>query len=103
MMQLSFADVTAAYLAAAGLIATLVLLARWNRKQGWRRRRGAWLDVQAEAALRTVEARSDSAPLQHLDDLGRLHQALVAHGVPQAPVPKVLAPQEKPLESNVLA
>lgn len=92
-MQLSLA-----YLVATGLIAGLVLLARRNQKQGWRRRRGVWLEVQAEAALRTVEAPSTAQPLQHLGDLGRLNESLVAHGAPQAP-----APAEKPLKSNVLA
>jgi hypothetical protein len=93
MMQLSLA-----YLAAGGLISVLVLSARRNRKQGWHRRRGVWLDMRAEAALRTVEAHSVSVPLQHIDDLGRLHQALVAHGVAPSP-----APAEKPLKANVLA
>jgi hypothetical protein len=93
MMQLSFA-----YLAATGFIAVLVLLARRNQKQGWRRRRGVWLESKAEAALRTVEAPTAEGPLQHLGDLGRLNDSLVAHGVPQAP-----APVEKPLKSNVLA
>jgi hypothetical protein len=99
MMQLSFA-----YLLAAGLISALLLLARRNRRQGWRRQRGVWLQVQAEAALRTVEAAGTGAPAPrlddfgHLEDLGRLHQALVDRGVAQAP-----APEEKPLKSNVLA
>ena len=93
MMQLSFA-----YLAATGLIAVLVMLARRNQKQGWRRRRGVWLEARAEAALRTVEPPSAEAPLQHLGDLGRLNDSLVAHGVPQAP-----ALAEKPLKANVLA
>lgn len=98
-MQLSFA-----YLLAAGLIATLFLLARRNRRQGWRRQRGVWLQVQAEAALRTVEAPSAGAPspdlgdFGHLGDLGRLQESLVAHGAPVTP-----APAEKPLKSNVLA
>jgi hypothetical protein len=99
MMQLSFA-----YLFAAGLISLLFLLARRNRKLGWRRQRGVWLQMQAEAALRTVQARPAGAPAQqldgfsHLGDLGRLQESLVAHGAPQAP-----APVEKPLKSNVLA
>ena len=95
-MQLSFA-----YLLAAALICVLLLLARRNRRQGWRRQRGVWLQVQAEAALRTVETPSAAAPaFGHLGDLGRLHQALVAQGAPQSPAP---APEEKPLKSNVLA
>jgi hypothetical protein len=93
MMQLSFA-----YLVATSFIAVLVVLARRNQKQGWRRRRGVWLEAHAEAALRTVESPAAEAPLQHLGDLGRLNDSLVAHGVPQAP-----APAEKPLKSNVLA
>jgi len=93
MMQLSFA-----YLCAAGLIAVLVLLALRNRKQGWRRRRGVWLEVEAEAALRAVESPSVAEPLHHVGDLGRLHESLVAHGAPQAP-----APAEKPVKSIVLA
>lgn len=101
-MQLSFADLSAAYVAAAGLIATLLLLARRNRRQGWRRQRGVWLQVQVEAALRTVQAPAEEAQpsgdLGHLGDLGRLQESLVAHGTPVTP-----APGEKPLKSNVLA
>lgn len=101
-MQLSFADLSGAYVAAAGLIATLLLLARRNRRQGWRRQRGVWLQVQAEAALRTVEAPAEEAQplgdLGHLGDLGRLQESLVAHGAPVTP-----ARGEKPLKSNVLA
>jgi hypothetical protein len=93
MIQLSLA-----YLFAAGLISGLVLMARRNRKQGWRRRRGVWLEDQAEAALRTIESPSGEPALQHLGDLGRLNESLVAHGVPQAP-----EPVEKPLKANVLA
>lgn len=93
MPQLLFA-----YLAVGGSISALLVLARGNRKQGWRRRRGVWRDVQAEAALRAVKAPSVTVPFQHLDDLGRLHQALVAQGLGQAP-----APVEKPLKANVLA
>ena len=96
-MQLSIA-----YLAAAALISTLVLLARRNRREGWRRQRGVWLEARARAALGTIEAPAavvrHSDYQGHLDDLGRLHQALSAHGVPQAP-----EPVEKPLKSNVLA
>jgi hypothetical protein len=85
-----------------------VLLARRNRRQGWRRQRGVWLQVQAEAALRTVEAPSAAAPSQTLGDtgysgdLGRLHEALIAHGVAQG-APVMPAPGEKPLKSSVLA
>jgi hypothetical protein len=90
MMQLSIA-----YLIAAGLITGLVLLARQNRRQGWRRRRGVWLEERAEAALRTVESPSAAPALQHLGDLGRLNQSLVDHDAP--------VPVEKPLKANVLA
>jgi hypothetical protein len=93
MMQLSLA-----YVFAAGLITGLVLLARQNRKQGWRRRRGVWLEDQAELALLTVQSTPLAPTLQHLGDLGRLNQSLTSHGVPQAP-----APVEKPLKANVLA
>jgi hypothetical protein len=93
MMQLSLA-----YLFAAGLITGLVLLARQNRKQGWRRRRGVWLEEQAELALLTVQSSSPAPTLQHLGDLGRLNQSLRLHGAPQVP-----APVEKPLKPNVLA
>ena len=72
----------------------LVVLARRNQKQGWRRRRGFWLEAQDEAALRTVESPAAEAPLQHLGDLGRLNDSLVAHGVPQASAPAA----EKPLK-----
>jgi len=95
-MQLSFA-----YLLAAGLISVLLLLARRNRRQGWRRQRSFWLQVPTEAALRTVDA---GAPAQrspdfgHLGDLGRLRESLVAHGTPVTP-----SPAEKPLKPNVLA
>lgn len=87
-----------AYLSATGLIAALVLLALWNRKQGWRKRRGAWLEDQAEAALRAFELPPQDEELSHFADLSRLHQSLVAHGAPQQP-----EPAEKPLKSSVLA
>lgn len=87
-----------AYLFAAGLIAGLFLMARRNRKQGWKRRRAVWLEDRAAAALRTVESPSAGAPLQHLGDLGRLHESLVANGPANAP-----EPAEKPLKSGVLA
>jgi hypothetical protein len=93
MMQLSLA-----YLFAAGLIAAVALLALRNRNQGWRRRRGAWLEDQAEAAMRSLESPWADAPLQHLGDLGRLNRSLTAYGLPQSP-----AVAEKPLKSNVLA
>lgn len=93
MMQLSLA-----YLCAAALIATLVLLARRNQRQGWRRRRGVWLEEQAETALRAFESPYKDQPRSHLADLGRLHESLVAHGLPQAP-----EPAEKPAKSSVLA
>ena len=103
-MQLSFAGLSTAYLAAGGLIATLLLLALRNRRQGWRRQRGVWLHVRAAAALRTVAAPSAAAPspnlgdFSHMRDLGRLQESLVAHGAPVTP-----APGEKPLKPNVLA
>jgi hypothetical protein len=93
MMQLSLA-----YVFAAGLITGLVLLARQNRKLGWRRRRGVWLEDQAELALLTVQSTPVAPTLQHLGDLSRLSQSLTALGAPQAP-----APVEKPLKANVLA
>lgn len=86
-----------AYLFAAALIAGLLLLARRNRKQGWRRRRAIWLKDRAEAALRTIESPSATAPLHHLGDLGRLHESLVAHAPANAP-----EPADKPMKSSVL-
>lgn len=82
-------ELSLAYLSAAGLIATLFLLARRNRKQGWRKPRPVWSELQAIAAVRAFEAKGDpSRPietLQHLGDLDRLRQSLVAHGKPQPP------------------
>jgi hypothetical protein len=88
MMQLSLA-----YLFAGGLITVLVLLARRNRKQGWHRQRGVWLDVQSAAALKALEvpenAPGPDAPLQHLGDLGRLQQSLTADSKPKEQEKKV--------------
>lgn len=86
-----------AYLFAAGLIAGLFLLARRNRKRGWKRRRAFWLEDRFAAALRTVESPSAAAPLQHLGDLGRLHESLVAHAPAKAP-----ERADKPMKSSVL-
>ena len=72
-----------AYLFAIGLIAAMVLLARRNREQGWRKHRGVLLDVQSAAAREAFAA----PPLAHLGDLERLNQSLVSHGEPQPAAP----------------
>jgi hypothetical protein len=91
------AQLSLAYLFAAGLIAGLVLLARGNEEHGWRSRHGAWFEVRL-AAARAFEAREDppapQAPLQHLGDLERLYQSLIAHGEPQRPEPAEAAKKE---------
>jgi hypothetical protein len=79
MIELSFA-----YLSAAGLIAGLVLLARRNQQQGWHKHRAQWLEVQSNAAVRAFVAKPlpPDETLQHLADLDRLRQSLVAHNQP---------------------
>jgi hypothetical protein len=75
MMQLSFA-----YLFAALVIAGLYLLARRNRKQGWRKQRE--VPYQEAPYQEAIEL-----PVDHFADLSRLHQALIAHGEPTRPEP----------------
>jgi hypothetical protein len=83
LMQLSLA-----YIFAAGLIAGLALLARRNQRQGWRKKRGMWRGVQLGVEEGALEAREDApqpyAPLEHLGDIDRLQQVLVALGEPQS-------------------
>lgn len=86
MTELAFA-----YLFAAGLIGGLVLLASRNQRQGWRKQRPQWLAVQANAAAKAFEAKPHAPDdtLQHLADLDRLRQSLVAHNQPApAEVPR---------------
>ena len=80
MLELAFA-----YLIAAVLIVGLVLLAVRNRKQGWRKNRGAWWEAQSTAAIATVQIHKTEAPLEHFNDLVRLQQSLAQDSEP-APV-----------------
>ena len=78
------------YVFVAGMIAALIALGKRNQKQGWRKRRGHWLEVQSTSAIKAFVARRESpvgaahlvsdASLAHMDDLRRLNQSLVAHG-----------------------
>jgi hypothetical protein len=79
-----------AWVFVTGMIAVLYSLGKWNRKQGWTKRRGHWLEVQATAAMKAFAARNQSlatndAHLAHIDDLGRLNQSLVAHSDSRRP------------------
>ena len=96
MMELSLA-----YLFAVFLIGVLIAMARENRKSGWRRTRGSWLEVQAVAAARAFEAREEApADLQHMGDLGRLHQSLATHGASSRPEAVPPAREERSLQSR---
>jgi hypothetical protein len=70
MLELAFA-----YLTAGALITGLFFMARRNQKQGWRRDRGVWWDVQTAATVTAYEPRQ-APPLQHLGDLVCLQQSL---------------------------
>jgi hypothetical protein len=83
-----------AYSVAAALISVLVVMARRNRRQGWRKRRGQWVDVELSAATRAFEAKETPS---HMGDLGRLQQSLTAFGQSTSPEPA------KPVKPSVLA
>ena len=70
-------QLTLAYLFAAVLMLILVLLARRNQRQGWRKQRGEFFKVSESPAL----------PAEHQGDLGRLQQSLSAYGEPISPLP----------------
>jgi hypothetical protein len=76
-----------AYVFAAGMIAALIGLAKWNQRQGWRKRRGHWLEVQSTAAIEALAAGKDpvASDAAMAGDLRRLNQSLVAHGDSQRP------------------
>ncbi len=78
-----------AYLFAAALIGGLVVLARRNQRQGWRKERRSWFEVQSAAAVqafgRTEVESAPGGPLQHLADLSRLQEALTADGATNQP------------------
>jgi hypothetical protein len=84
-------ELSLAYALAAAVIGGLLVLARRNRQEGWRRHRETWLEAQSSAAIAAFAAPSDSPPeqpdLRHLGDLDRLHQSLVAHNEHQSPAP----------------
>ena len=80
-------ELVMAYLFAAGTGATLVYLARQNRKQGWRRPAPQWFGVElggrtVETPV-TLEMEPESDPL--LPQLLQLNRELAAHGSPVAP------------------
>ena len=76
-----------AYLFAAGAGATLVYLARQNRKQGWRRPAPKWFGVELElrAPAQSVAAGAESGPGELLPQLLELSRELAAHGSPIKP------------------
>ena len=92
-------DLSFAYLAAAGLIAVLFLLAKQNQKQGWRKPRAVWWQTRATEAIGAFKARAESPAqdegLQHLGDLDRLRQSLVTHGEPTRPASAEVGKQDK--------
>ncbi len=83
-----------AYSVAAALISVLVVMAKRNRRQGWRKQRGQWVDVELSAATRAFEAKETPS---HMGDLGRLQQSLTAFGQSTSPEPV------KPVKPSVLA
>jgi hypothetical protein len=74
MTQLSIA-----YAAAFFLIAVLLLFARKNRKEGWKKHR---VPLYEE-----TPASSDKPTGDHLGELSRLNQSLVGYGEPTKPEP----------------
>ena len=109
MSLLSLPDLSVAYIAAAGTVGLLVVLAKRNQKQGWRKQRISWDEAQILAAQRAFAAPLNPSaapairdvPLQHLGDLSRLQEALTGHGEPTSPA----APSRpsKEVKANVLA
>jgi hypothetical protein len=81
-------ELSLAYLIAAVLIVGLALLAVRNRKQGWRKNRGAWWEAQSTAAVAAFQSRKTEGPLEHYNDLVRLQQSLT-HDTEPAPVESV--------------
>jgi hypothetical protein len=66
-----------ATLTAAALIGTMFAFAVRNRKQGWRKQRGPWFDVQPTVVMVEAEAKpQELPPLRHIGDLNRLHDVL---------------------------
>jgi hypothetical protein len=74
-----------AYTFALVLIAGLVLLARRNQNQGWRKKRGVIGGIQLETHTDTMQPYTSQ--LEHLGDITRLRQALVAHSEPLSEEP----------------
>jgi hypothetical protein len=75
-------------LTASVLIGAMFVFAVRNRKQGWRKTRNLWLDVQPIVAMagdKGEEKPEELPPLRHLGDLSRLHDALSRD---TKPVPK---------------
>ena len=103
MVTISLSDTSLAYMAAVGLITTLLFLAKRNQKQGWRKQRSSFMETQFAAANRAFARPQPAiASESHLADLGRLQQALNAHGEPKAPQSPTHGTQESN-KSNVLA
>lgn len=72
MLELAFA-----YLIGTALIGGLFVLALRNRKQGWRKVRLVWGQLPPAAAVPSTAAPAE-VPVEHLNDLVRLQQALAA-------------------------
>jgi len=95
-----------AYAFAAGMGATLVYLARENRKQGWQRPAPKWFGVElqnhqlaADTEL-PADAPQDpvSEPIELLPQLLQLNSALAVHG--RTTRPEVRVPAEAELVST---
>lgn len=82
-------ELSLAYLFAAALIGGLILLARRNQRQGWRKERRSWFEVQSATAVQAFGRReaesAPTGPLQHLADLARLQEALTSEGATKRP------------------
>jgi hypothetical protein len=117
MLQLSLPDLSLAYIVAAGTVGSLILLAKRNQKQGWRKQRISWNQPQILAAQRAFATSVNRPParpltpvmsdvsLQHLGDLSRLREALTANGEPTSPAasPIPSPTPSKEVKANVLA
>lgn len=97
-------ELSLAYLFAAALIGGLVLLARRNQRQGWRKERRSWFEVRSATAVqafgRTEVESAPSGPLQHLADLARLQEALSAGSETNRPEAAPAAKQEQLVRSR---
>jgi hypothetical protein len=101
MVTISLSETSIAYMAAAVIISSLTYLAKRNQKQGWRKQRISWQEVQNIAAERAFASAPipQAQPLEHYGDLSRLQGALIANGTPTRPE----VSKAEPVKKNVLA